>query len=406
MTIANTDKFLVNRNGGSFRLDASDISSAQPTDLFLVNRNGASFKCTAADLGSKLQDNDLMLINRSDQSYKVTGAEVKSILIDPNEVVQPAAPYATVDSVQGNWIDVAAGNGIIVAIQNPVRAGIAPAIYGSKGTYQDSNLPDNNYVCLCFGKGKFIAISANPFSYTFFAKVSTDGINWTDSNQATGDGVSDTSAGMQYKGVCYHAATDEFIALVGATNGDILAVKSSDGIDWVSTNVGTASGTGVSPNYGIVSGQDGILQAGTNTNRKWSPDGLTWTGVTPTLTGNTQAIGYGTPGGNGTWYALGNGTQNWVAGDGGTNWVAGAAVLPSNSIDVVYGQGCFLFVSGDGPGTFYGYGWSDKPSLSSAAEGGTVFKKLWKRVCFSQELRAFHAVGTDCIMWINVDPNR
>ena len=50
------------------------------TDKFLVNRSGSSYHLEAQNLMAELQDDDLMLVNRSGKSYKATGAEIKGSL--------------------------------------------------------------------------------------------------------------------------------------------------------------------------------------------------------------------------------------------------------------------------------------------------------------------------------------
>ena len=50
------------------------------TDKFLVNRSGSSYHLEAQNLMAELQDDDLMLVNRNSKSYKVTGAEIKNSL--------------------------------------------------------------------------------------------------------------------------------------------------------------------------------------------------------------------------------------------------------------------------------------------------------------------------------------
>ena len=80
MTIANTDKILVNRSGKSYHIDAQNFDDVQDTDILLVNRAAKSYKCTRAELDAKLLDTDVLLINRNGSSYKVTGAEFKDLL--------------------------------------------------------------------------------------------------------------------------------------------------------------------------------------------------------------------------------------------------------------------------------------------------------------------------------------
>ena len=59
------------------------------TDKFLVNRSGSSYHLEAQNLMAELQDDDLMLVNRSGKSYKATGAEIKGSLKPPATVIKP-----------------------------------------------------------------------------------------------------------------------------------------------------------------------------------------------------------------------------------------------------------------------------------------------------------------------------
>ena len=59
------------------------------TDKFLVNRSGSSYHLEAQNLMAELQDDDLMLVNRSGKSYKATGAEIKESLKPPATVIKP-----------------------------------------------------------------------------------------------------------------------------------------------------------------------------------------------------------------------------------------------------------------------------------------------------------------------------
>ena len=56
------------------------MADVQDTDKFLVNRSGSSFQVDASELMAEIQDDDLMLVNRAGVSYKVTGLEVKDSL--------------------------------------------------------------------------------------------------------------------------------------------------------------------------------------------------------------------------------------------------------------------------------------------------------------------------------------
>ncbi len=76
-TINNSDLFLVERAGTSYKVEASNLNSAQDTDLFLVNRAGTSYSVQKSLVSSKVLDSDLLLCNRAGSSYKVDGDTFK-----------------------------------------------------------------------------------------------------------------------------------------------------------------------------------------------------------------------------------------------------------------------------------------------------------------------------------------
>ena len=59
------------------------------TDKFLVNRSGSSYHLEAQNLMAELLDDDLMLVNRDGKSYKATGAEIKDSLGPKGSILKP-----------------------------------------------------------------------------------------------------------------------------------------------------------------------------------------------------------------------------------------------------------------------------------------------------------------------------
>ena len=79
-TINNTDLFLVERSGVSYKVAASDLSTKLGnTDLMLVERSGTSYKVSGADRATDCQNTDLFLIERSGVSYKVAYSDVSGL---------------------------------------------------------------------------------------------------------------------------------------------------------------------------------------------------------------------------------------------------------------------------------------------------------------------------------------
>ena len=61
------------------------------TDKFLVNRSGSSYHLEAQNLMAELLDDDLMLVNRDGKSYKATGAEIKDSLGPKGAISSPVS---------------------------------------------------------------------------------------------------------------------------------------------------------------------------------------------------------------------------------------------------------------------------------------------------------------------------
>ena len=61
----------------------------QDTDKFLVNRSGNSYQIEAQNIMADLQDTDLMLVNRGGTSYKAVGADIKESLKPPVIIAAP-----------------------------------------------------------------------------------------------------------------------------------------------------------------------------------------------------------------------------------------------------------------------------------------------------------------------------
>ena len=71
--------------------------SLNDTDKFLVNRTGSSYNLEAQNLMAELLDDDLMLVNRDGVSYKATGAEIKESLDNAVPVTIETVDVSEVD---------------------------------------------------------------------------------------------------------------------------------------------------------------------------------------------------------------------------------------------------------------------------------------------------------------------
>ena len=85
MAIQDSDLFLVNRGGNSYKTVASDLTSKiQNTDILLINSGGNSYKINGQDfLNRNFGQRDTFLVNRNNTSYVVYGQDVDRYLAGP-----------------------------------------------------------------------------------------------------------------------------------------------------------------------------------------------------------------------------------------------------------------------------------------------------------------------------------
>ena len=85
MEIKNTDLFLINSGGLSYKVQARNLQES--TGTLLVNRGGSSYKCSVSDVEDDVQNSDKLLIERNGISYQVTGAVVKDWFLPPEQLI-------------------------------------------------------------------------------------------------------------------------------------------------------------------------------------------------------------------------------------------------------------------------------------------------------------------------------
>ena len=86
MEIKNTDLFLINSGGLSYKVQARNLQNS--TGTLLVNRGGSSYKCSVSDVEDDVQNNDKLLIERNGISYQVTGQVVKNWFLPSEELIR------------------------------------------------------------------------------------------------------------------------------------------------------------------------------------------------------------------------------------------------------------------------------------------------------------------------------
>ena len=103
------------------------------TDTFLVERSGTSYKLQAQNLMADLQDTDLMLVERSGTSYKATGLDIKNSLGSD----QPTLKATASGAISNGDTCVLNSNGTVSAISSTVLTESATDIGADLSTYND-----------------------------------------------------------------------------------------------------------------------------------------------------------------------------------------------------------------------------------------------------------------------------
>ena len=107
------------------------------TDTFLVERSGTSYKLQAQNLMANLQDTDLMLVERSGTSYKATGLDVKNSLGSDQPTYKANASGA-----------ITSGEPVVLNSNNTI-SGIDSTSYTEAGTLLTNRLqgPYDSFIC-------------------------------------------------------------------------------------------------------------------------------------------------------------------------------------------------------------------------------------------------------------------
>jgi hypothetical protein len=241
-----------------------------------------------------------------------------------------------------NWVSVAYGNSVFVAIVGyPSTAGTKAASSPDGVTWTARTLPNGQWAAVTFGAGLFVAVGAS------CAVTSPNGITWT----------SRTIAGYPWSCVTYGGG--QFVA---RDNGGVESTWSSDGITWAFNNgsaltvaspqvaYGNGAYVTVASNYALAdrstdgvnwtyntipsSGFSGIaygngLFVATQVNATGyitSPDGMTWTSRTlPATTPNPCYITFGA----GIFFIGGAASRQTMTSPDGLAWAVHATAMPS-----------------------------------------------------------------------------
>jgi len=267
-------------------------------------------------------------ITISGVAYTVnSGIPVVSSAISGTQSVTIAAPYigaltawtsSTLPS-SSNWVNVAYGNGIFIAVQN---GGTSAAAYSTNGTSWSSMTMSSatSWEAVTYGNGYYVAIANSSTS----AAYSTNGTTWT----------SMTIAGAGGQSIAYGNKTFVVVPL-----GSITGAYSTNATSWSSMTMPlSASWKSVTYGNGVF-----VAVAQSIAYSAYSSDGVVWTLTTLPSSDNWLSIAYG----NGVFIAVGGSSStapSAISSDNGKTWTAAATSQAVNSI--TYGGGYFVIGGG------------------------------------------------------------
>ena len=191
----------------------------------------------------------------------------------------------------------------------------------TEGTISDTN---RYWISVCYGNGKFIAISSNNGSSSnvngkYFA-YSTDGITWTEGT------ISSTS--RDWYSVCY--GNGKFVTV--ARNSNYFAY-STDGITWTEGTISSTSRIW----YSVCYGNDKYVAVAYNSNYfAYSTDGINWTESTIS---STRRYWYSVCYGNDKFVAVARNSNDFAyiyTGQYDYNLIPSNSILELSDTDITY----------------------------------------------------------------------
>ena len=214
--------------------------------------------------------------------------------------------------------------------------------YNNKSGYKEEKINVNegtmpssqNWKSVCYGNGKFVAVSSSPDGSNIFA-YSTDGINWTQGTMPST---------QCWSSVCY--GNGKFVAMVSERVNNQrrnVFAYSTNGINWTQGNL-PSSQFWVSVCYS----NDKFVAISVDSNVfAYSTDGITWTQGTMPSSQQWTSVCYG----NDKFVAISNNSNIFAYSTDGINWTKGT--MPSSQYwkSVCYGNGKFVAVSSSPDGS-------------------------------------------------------
>jgi hypothetical protein len=362
---------LVNETGADMTIEAeasgvtanrrfSTGTTIPDKQYITVKYNGETGRYELPVIGGSVgADGNKVSYNQADNKNATERAQAR-VNIGAAEVIG-STWVSRLASEQNEWIGIAYGEGIFVAvaltgtnrimtsqdgvhwqaIQSPNQFGWLAVTYGNgkfvstsdSATFMYSSdsinwntvsvAQENSWSSIIFGKGLFVSVSEGGTNRVI---TSPDGITWT---------LRNASSARQWRAITYGRGI--FVAV----SVDGFVMTSPDGINW--TERIPPSGQWVSVTYG-----NGLFVAvsGFGTNRiMTSPDGITWTARNDPEQLFYRSVTYG----NGVFVAVSaSGTNRIISSIDGISW----QLVPTPELNtwerVVYGNGVFVAISRDG----------------------------------------------------------
>ena len=280
-------------------------------------------------------------------SMYLGGVKVKAVKV--GQTIEDVATVATLTQAEYNALPTKNSN-TLYAITD---AGEDNTVRLVENTSAITLPKKSDWRSICYGNGKFVAVSGNGAAYT------TDGITWVQVTQL---------ADENWKSVCY--GNEKFVTVA---YGSSIAAYSTDGITWTQTTL-----PGSTSWYSVCYGNGKFVAVNNNsTTAAYSTDGITWTQATLPASAEWKSVCYG----NGKFVVVSGDSSNQNSNIAaysadGTSWTQTTLSSRHDWCSVCYGDGKFVAVANNTNSISYstdGITWT-QATLPASAE--------WKSVCY------------------------
>lgn len=281
---------------------------------------------------------------------------------------QPFGSWASRTSASdANWLDVAYGNGLYVAVAETGASQVMTSPDGITWTSRTAAAV-RTWNSVTFGNGLFVAVSSSGVGDRVM--TSPDGITWTSRTSA---------ADNDWRSVTY--GNGVFVAV--ADSGVDRVMTSSNGTVWTSVNVTTSGWRAVTYGNGlfVAVANSGALRVMYSTN-----NGVSWMNSSAAAALLWNGVVYG----NGLFVAVAmSGTGNRImTSPDALVWTSRTNPVDNNWAKIAYGNGRFVAVSSTGTGdrvmtSTDGIGWRVSGTVDNSWNGVVFGNGLFVAVAYS-----------------------